>query len=375
MSFDTADLIHAGIPFGNKKRGKEEQDPEPYHPFKVRALKDRKDFILSCKKSLPRSESASFDRQVGLCMRIADSFYVNPEFERVLGGYWGFKCQQYATLFTAWRREPNMQHHYRPVSLYQPPAPSDPSAAVVISFPHPEELRQIGEEMDRLYHLEKDCRMGIAIVIEKDVLTSTDAPATLSRWGKLVSESDEGWVVPDDEDLMEIDTDAPHPSFPGELVLHGVSLDQVISNNEYAGLPKVRKGHQRQWVLIVLWHPSHPELRQDHNTVLNAWIRCMQEHKPVHIIRNQHPLIKGKFRDPYPNQWANALHMEHGKTVLPQHPGEGQRIFHRPQGASILRIPDEEYEDSMTSVGRCQSLGSHWVVVIKYVVVSSSHWT
>ena len=33
------------------------------------------------------------------------------------------------------------------------------------------------------------------------------------------------------------------------------------------------------------------------------------------------------------------------------------------------------HEEAGTSVGRCQSLGSHWVVVIKYVVVSSSHWT
>ena len=28
-----------------------------------------------------------------------------------------------------------------------------------------------------------------------------------------------------------------------------------------------------------------------------------------------------------------------------------------------------------TSVGRCQSMGSQWVVVNKYVVVSSSQWT
>jgi hypothetical protein len=248
----------------------------------------------------------------------------------------------YATLLTAWRRESNIQHHYRPGAQYQPRLPIEKRVAAVISLPHVEELPQIGEEMDGLLQLRDDCRMGIVLLIEKDLLTSTDTPATLSRWRSLVSDTDEEFL--DDDDLTDIDSDAPLPSFPGELVIQGMSLDQVVSEHEYAGLPKMKKECNRQWILIMLWHPSHPELKQDHSIVLNALVRNMQEHKQVHVIRNQQPLIRGKLRVPQSHRWDNAVKMEHGTTPLPQHPGEGRRVFHRPQGATIYRIPDEVYD-------------------------------
>jgi hypothetical protein len=78
--------------------------------------------------------------------------------------------------------------------------------------------------------------------------------------------------------------------------------------------------------------------------VLDALVRCMKEYKQVRIIRNQQPMLRGKLRVPQPHHWCSALEMEHGITLLPQHPGEGTRTFHRPQGSTIFRIPDEVHD-------------------------------